>query len=110
MVAVPSPRVARRIATALLEQRLCACAQTLGPIQSRYTWKGKLESAREWLLLIKTRPDLFAAVTRAVRRLHPYELPEIVGVPMRPALRPYLDWIAESTGPLRSSARRARRA
>jgi periplasmic divalent cation tolerance protein len=97
LVAVPSPAVATRLGTALLERHLCACVQTLGPIRSRYRWKGKLESAREWLLLVKTRPALYPAVEHVVRQLHPYELPEIVGLPMRPALWPYLEWIAATT-------------
>jgi len=97
LVAVPSTAVATRIADALLDERLCACVQTLGPIASRYEWKGKRESAREWLLLVKTRAALFARVERAIRRLHPYELPEIVGLPMRPASRAYLDWVALQT-------------
>ena len=109
LVAVPSVAVATRITKALLDQRLCACVQTLGPIQSVYLWKGKRERAREWLLLVKTQVGLYPAVERAVRSLHPYELPEIVGLPMRPALRPYLDWIAAATGdagPQRAGRRR----
>jgi periplasmic divalent cation tolerance protein len=103
-VAVPSPAVASRIAAALLDAHLCACAQTLGPIRSHYEWQGKRELSREWLLVIKTRPALFNAVARRVRELHPYELPEIVACPMRPAWRPYLEWIALQTRDARLAA------
>lgn len=110
VVAVPSPAVGTRIADALLDARLCACAQTLGPIQSRYEWRGKRESTREWLLVIKTRAALFAAVESAVKAVHPYELPEIIGVPMRPASAQYLEWIALQTKPTGRKAGTARRA
>ena len=107
-IAVPSTAVARRIAASLLDARLCACAQTLGPVQSRYLWKGKPESAREWLLLVKTRAALYEGVEREVRRLHPYEVPEILAVPVAAGLGAYLGWLQRETRPPKT--RRARRA
>jgi periplasmic divalent cation tolerance protein len=97
IVAVPNARLAGRIAAALLERRLCACAQTLGPITSRYRWQGKIETAREVLLVVKTRRALFAAVERAVRELHPYEVPEIAALPLGPVHAPYLAWLRQAT-------------
>ena len=97
LVAVPSARVARRISEGLLEKRLCACAQTLGPVTSQYRWKGRLESAREWLLLIKTRASLSTTVVSEIRRLHPYEVPEILVLPVSGGHGPYLDWLRRET-------------
>lgn len=96
-VAVPSPAVAGRIADALLDARLCACVQTLGPITSRYAWKGRRERGREWLLLIKTRTARVEALVRLVRRHHPYEVPEILAVPVRGGDAAYLEWLAAET-------------
>jgi periplasmic divalent cation tolerance protein len=104
-VAVPTMRLAGRIADVLLTRRLCACAQILGPVQSRYLWKGRRETAREFWLVLKTEESRFRELERTVRALHPYELPEIVGVPMRPVSAAYLRWITQST---RSPLRRAR--
>lgn len=97
LVSVPNRDLGRRIADALLAARLCACAQLVGPVESRYLWKGAPETAREWLLLVKTRRSRFAAVERAVRGLHPYEVPEIVATPLGPASAGYLEWVAQST-------------
>ncbi len=105
LVAVPDVRLAERISKTLLQQQLCACAQTLGPMTSRYTWKGRIETGREWLLVIKSRRGLYGAIEREVRRMHPYEVPEIIATPMSQAFGAYLDWIAAST----PSTRRARR-
>jgi periplasmic divalent cation tolerance protein len=97
VIAVPGIRVARRIAADLLERRLGACVQTVGPIVSRYRWQGKMESAREFLLVVKTRVDLFPDIERAVARLHPYDVPEIVGMPLAPLHGPYLAWLRAET-------------
>jgi periplasmic divalent cation tolerance protein len=62
----------------LVEKRLIACAQILGPIQSIYRWKGNVEDANEWLLLMKSKASLYPAIEEEIRRQHPYELPEII--------------------------------
>jgi len=97
VVAVPSAAAGRRIGQALLEMRLAGCVQTLGPVTSRYRWKGKIESAREWLLLVKTRAAHQAALRREVRRLHPYEVPEILSLPAVGSHAAYLDWLWRET-------------
>ncbi len=89
---------AEAIARALVERRLAACVQVLGPIQSTYRWKGQIERAEEWLCLIKTTRKLFAAVEEAVVGLHPYETPEIIAVSIEQGSRCYLQWLAEETG------------
>jgi periplasmic divalent cation tolerance protein len=87
---------ARRIAAALVERRLAACVQVVGPIESIYHWQGKVEAAQEWQCWIKTRGDLYASVEQAIRELHPYELPEILTIPAE-ASKPYLDWLRRET-------------
>ena len=84
---------AERIACSLVEARLAACVQIVGPITSIYRWKGKIETAREWLCLIKSREENYGAVEQAVRSLHPYETPEIIAVPVTAGSRDYLDWL-----------------
>ena len=73
---------ATRLARTLVERRLAACVQVAGPVASVYRWQGRVEEAREWQCLIKTRADLFDAVAAAIRALHAYELPEIIALPI----------------------------
>jgi len=89
---------ARGIAEALVGKRLAACAQIVGPILSVYWWKGRMEQAEEWLLILKTREDLYARLEGEIRTLHPYEVPEIVAVPLAAGSWHYLRWIDEETG------------
>ena len=87
---------ADRIARTLVDRGLAACVQVLGPIRSTYRWKGQVESADEWLCLIKTKSSRFEAVESAVRELHPYETPEIVALPIVHGSKSYLAWLDES--------------
>ena len=84
---------AQKIAQYLVEQKLAACVQVTGPIESLYRWKGKIETANEWLCLIKTREDLFDKVETAIKKLHSYETPEIIAVPIVKGSKEYLNWI-----------------
>jgi periplasmic divalent cation tolerance protein len=86
---------ASRIAEALVEKRLAACAQIVGPILSVYWWKGRIEQAEEWLCILKTRRDLYDRLEGEIRGLHPYDVPEIVAVPLAAGSRDYLRWIDE---------------
>jgi len=96
----PDLATAERIATAVVEQRLAACVNLLPGVRSVYRWQGAVERAEEVLLLIKTRAERTAALTDAVRALHPYELPEVIAVDVAAGLPAYLDWVrAESTVP-----------
>ena len=108
LVSVPSARVAAQLSQALLESRLCACAQTLGPVTSRYHWQGTLQRSREWLLLLKTRTALQARVEREIRRLHPYEVPEILALPLLSGHAPYLAWLQRECATGRTSSRRSK--
>ena len=97
LVTCGSRKEARKIARALVGQRLAACVSEIGvPVASTYRWKGKIESANEFLLLIKTTKKRFAAVRDAVRELHSYEVPEIIALPIAAGSRDYLGWIADS--------------
>ncbi|HSR35624.1 MAG TPA: divalent-cation tolerance protein CutA [Desulfurivibrionaceae bacterium] len=84
---------AERIATALLEQRLAACVQIVGPIASHYWWQGKIEQASEYQCLIKSRHELFAAVEAAIVAIHPYQTPEILATPVVAGGAGYLAWL-----------------
>jgi periplasmic divalent cation tolerance protein len=84
---------AEAIAQALVEGRLAACAQVLGPITSTYWWQGKIETAQEWQCWIKSRRDLYPQVEEAIRRLHSYQTPEIVAIPLLAGSADYLAWL-----------------
>jgi periplasmic divalent cation tolerance protein len=91
-----SDEEARRLARALVERRLAACVNLVTPVESVYRWKGKVETAREWLLLIKTTAASLAAVEAAIRELHSYELPECLHLAIEGGSEEYLGWIGES--------------
>ena len=85
---------AEKIAKSLLEKRLAACAQIIGPMTSYFHWQGKLDSAQEYLCLIKSRDDLFQELEAAIINIHPYEVPEIVATPITNGGKDYLNWLA----------------
>jgi len=84
------------IARHLVAEKLAACVQITGAIESTYRWKGKVETAEEYLCLIKTRTELFAVVEAAIKKLHPYETPEIIAVPIVNGSKEYQQWLDES--------------
>lgn len=84
------------IASALVERRLAACAQVLGPVGSVYRWRGAIERAEEWLCIVKTERRLFDACAAAIRELHTYETPEITATEIIAGSPAYLAWISES--------------
>ncbi len=89
----PNADTAGAIADALVEQGHAACVNIVGGLRSIYMWKGARESAEEYLLIIKTTQSAYPALEQAIVALHPYELPEIIAVPMAAGLPGYLDWI-----------------
>lgn len=93
---VPDPATGEMLGRHLVERNLAACVNLVPGLTSIYRWQDALEQAAETLLLIKTRGDRFEAVSAAIRHLHPYELPEIVAVPLMAGLPAYLDWINQS--------------
>ncbi len=90
---------ARQIARALVERRLAACVQIGGPIVSCYRWQGAIETASEWLCLVKTTRDAYPRVEQAIRELHPYAEPEIIALPIVAGSAGYLTWLDEQVEP-----------
>lgn len=88
---------AESIANALLDHKLAACVQIVGPIQSRYRWQGALEQSEEWLCLVKTREDLYQQVEDAIKNAHPYDVPEVIALPIIAGSVEYLQWLGDET-------------
>jgi len=91
---LPDLAAARKLAQLLVEQRLAACVNVLAPCSSVYRWQGRIETATEVPVLIKTVASRYSRVEAAIRANHPYELPEIVSVPVVAGLGEYLGWVA----------------
>jgi periplasmic divalent cation tolerance protein len=98
LTTVGSEEEAERIAAALVERRLAACVQVLGPIVSTYRWRGEIETAREWQCLAKTEARRYEGVETAIRELHSYEEPEIVATPIVAGSAGYLGWVSQNVG------------
>jgi periplasmic divalent cation tolerance protein len=94
---LPDRVIAIRLANALVEQKLAACVNVLAECTSVYRWKGAVENAVEVPVLIKTRAGRYAEVEAMIRSLHPYELPEIIAVPVVRGCEEYLQWVAGET-------------
>ncbi len=91
-----SEEEARKIARHLVEHQLAACVNIVPQVESIYRWQGKVESSREWLLLIKTTSARFAIVRDTIRELHSYELPECIAISIEDGSPGYLQWIGQS--------------
>jgi periplasmic divalent cation tolerance protein len=96
---LPERAAAERIADLLVEKRLAACVNILAPCRSVYRWKGAVQHDEEHPLLIKTTAERYPALEQALRAAHPYELPEIIAVPVERGLPGYLDWVSAETRP-----------
>ena len=96
---LPDRESAEKLADALIEARIAACINILAPCRSVYRWQGAVQHDEEHPVLIKTSAERYAALEQAIRSLHPYELPEIVAVPIERGLPAYLDWVAAETRP-----------
>lgn len=97
MTTCPDTEHAQALAVQLIEARLAACINQLPGIRSVYRWEGELKSGSEVLLMIKTPADKWQALEAAIKADHPYELPEIIAVPISNGHQPYLDWIQDTT-------------
>ncbi len=99
LMTAPDAAAAERIARALVDERLAACVNIVPGVRSIYRWEGKVEDSTEVLLVAKTRAALFERLEARVRALHPYDVPEIVALPLTDGSRPYLSWLDQSVLP-----------
>ncbi len=100
MVSCPDGETATRLATTLVKEGLAACVNQLPEVTSTYLWDGQLQTETETLLYAKTVRARLAAFTNRVHALHPYELPEVVALPVCGGSQRYLDWVRQSVGPV----------
>lgn len=96
LVTAPDADTAARIARTLVEEKLAACGNVLPGVRSIYRWQGNVEEAQETLLVLKTARARFKEIVDRVRALHPYEVPEVVAVPIEAGFDGYLDWVVGS--------------
>jgi periplasmic divalent cation tolerance protein len=104
-VTTGSEEQAAAIARTLVAERLAACVNIVGPVRSIYRWHDKVEDDREYLLIIKTRATLYMKVETRVREMHTYEVPEVLSLQADRGSPPYIQWMLDSTGPIRKRAR-----
>jgi periplasmic divalent cation tolerance protein len=93
MVTTAGREEAETIVQRLLEAKLIACANIIGPVSSHFHWSGKMEKAEEYLILMKSRKDLFEKLSETVKALHSYEVPEILALPVVEGSKAYMDWL-----------------
>jgi periplasmic divalent cation tolerance protein len=93
-----SEEQAAAVARALVEQRLAACVNIIPGARSIYRWKGAIEDAAEWVLVIKTRRDLFGALRISLQKTHSYEIPEVIALPVVEGSESYLAWLDRELG------------
>ena len=97
-ITTPSVEIGQKIADTLVEEKLAACVNIISPLNSIYLWQGKKQSEEETLLIVKTTQDLFVnKIVPVVQEIHPYDVPEIIALPIVFGSENYLDWIDEST-------------
>jgi periplasmic divalent cation tolerance protein len=97
LTTVDDEKKASEIANAILDERVAACVQILGPISSSYWWKGKIEHAKEWICLAKARAEDYEKLQAVIKSVHPYEVPEILAVPVSFGNPAYLNWVRDET-------------
>jgi periplasmic divalent cation tolerance protein len=98
-VPVPDITVANQLVAASLNQRLAACAQILGKVKSSYWWQERIDSSVEWLCIFKTDVNHYPKLEQVIRRIHPYELPEIIALPIVAGSKGYLRWLKQELSP-----------
>jgi len=96
LMTTATKREAQEIAQNLLEKQLIACANICGPVESRFQWQGRIEKAEEFMVLMKSDQQLFPKLARAAKKMHSYEVPEILAVPIIKGFQPYMKWLTAS--------------
>jgi len=97
MTTVDDETAAHRIAEHVIQARCAACAQVLGPIRSRFHWEGEVADEQEWLVILKAPRSTYESLEAAILEVHPYDVPEILALPVAAGHAPYLNWLAEET-------------
>ncbi len=97
LISIDSEEGAKTLQRILVERRVAACVQVIGPISSTYWWQGQIEEAQEWLCLAKTLAGQYDRLESLVKDNHPYEVPEILALPILTGNKDYLDWIETET-------------
>jgi periplasmic divalent cation tolerance protein len=90
---LPDPAAAEKLASIVVAERLAACAQVLGPVWSIYRWNGEVEQTQEWYCCLKTTVGRLPDLEKRIRELHPYEVPEVISVPITHGNDQYLEWV-----------------
>jgi len=90
-----SDEEAKRLARVLVEEKLAACVNIISGVDSLYWWKGRIESSREWMLVVKTQGKMVKKVVKRVKEIHSYEVPEVIALPIVEGNRDYLQWISD---------------
>ncbi len=96
-ITTASVNEAKKIGRALVEERLAACSNIISPIRSIYSWQGKICDDKEALMILKTRKQLFKQIVKRVEKLHSYDVPEIIAMPIIEGSSKYLSWLNEET-------------
>ena len=94
---VKSKEKADKIAETLLAERVAGCVQILGPVKSSYWWEGRIEHAREWICFIKAKASDYGRIESSIKRMHNYDIPEVIALPILRGNSDYLDWINRET-------------
>ena len=97
LITIKDVQEAKRIANRLLEEKLIACANIIKDVQSFFWWEGKIDQAQEVMLVLKTKRSLFGKLVKSVKKMHSYNVPEIIALPIVTGYNPYLKWISSST-------------
>lgn len=96
LVTASSREEAEKIVQSLLEEKLIACANITSPVFSLFWWQGKIDSAQEHIIIMKTRMNLFNRLAERVKTLHSYQVPEIIAIPIVSGYKPYMEWLESS--------------
>jgi periplasmic divalent cation tolerance protein len=99
VTSTPDEQEARHIVHVLLEQRLIAAGKILRDVESRYWWQGKIEAAREYVVVLKTRQDRFKEIDETIHAIHSYSVPELIALPIVDGAPSYLTWLKDATNP-----------